>query len=188
MAENNTCGTLKGIFMKGSTSPMRNRNIRIAVLIFGLLLAPILVAPAEGQQVYPEDANAKADVHNALVRARNEHKRIILDFGGNWCPDCKVLDIYFHDPANAPILNANFILVHINIGRYDQNLDLAEKYQVPLKKGVPALAVLDSDGKLLFSQRTGEFEAMRNMASNSVTNFLVKWKSSGPCSVVVARC
>lgn len=172
--------------MKGSTFPMR--NLRHAVLIFGFLLAPILVAMAESQQVYPDNADAKADVHNALVQAKKEHKRVILDFGGNWCPDCKVLDIYFHDPANAPILNANYILVHINIGRYDRNLDLAERYQVPLKKGVPALAVLDSNGKLLYSQRTGEFEAMRNMASNSVTSFLVKWKSSEPCSVVVARC
>lgn len=164
------------------------RNLRNTVLVLVFLLAPVLLTLAEGPQVYPDNPNAKADVHNALLRARREHKRVILDFGGNWCPDCKVLDIYLHDPANAPILNANFILVHINIGRYDENLDVAEKYQVPLKKGVPALAVLDSDGKLLYSQRTGEFEAMRNMASNSVTQFLVKWKSSGPCSVVVSNC
>jgi glycosyltransferase A (GT-A) superfamily protein (DUF2064 family) len=67
-----------------------------------------------------------------------------------------------------------------NIGRMDQNLDLAERYEIPLKKGVPALAVLDSDGRLLYSQRTGEFEAMRRMQSSAVTEFLTQWKPVAP--------
>ena len=54
----------------------------------------------------------------------------------------------------------------------DANLDLARKYGVPLEKGVPALAVLSDKGTLLYSQRGGEFEAMRRMESSSVTSFL----------------
>lgn len=164
------------------------RKLRNSMLILGLLLTPLLLATAEGPQIYPEDTDAKIDIQHALMKAKKEHKRVILDFGGNWCPDCRVLDIYFHDSANTPILNANFILVHINIGRMDKNLDVAQKYQVPLNKGVPALAVIDAKGNLLYSQRGGEFEAMRSMASSSVTGFLVQWKPTQPCKVVVARC
>jgi hypothetical protein len=40
----------------------------------------------------------------------------------------------------------------------------------------PAIAVLDGHGKLLYSQKTGEFEAMRRMQTGSVTDFLVRWK------------
>ncbi len=87
-----------------------------------------------------------------------------------------MLDIYFHDPANKPLLDANYVLVHVNIGHMDQNQDIAERYQIPLKKGVPALADLDEHGKLLYSQRTGEFEAMRRMEIGSVTSFLLQWK------------
>ncbi len=76
-----------------------------------------------------------------------------------------MLDSYFHDAANAPLLEAGFIVVHVNIGQMDQNLDIAARYQVPLNKGVPALAVLDGNGKLLYSQKAGEFEAMRHMQS-----------------------
>ena len=94
------------------------------------------------------------------------------------CGDCQVLDIYFHDPANKPLLDANYVLVHVNIGHMDQNQDIAERYQIPLKKGVPALAVLDEHGKLLYSQRTGEFESMRRMEIGSVTSFLLQWKPS----------
>jgi len=58
----------------------------------------------------------------------------------------------------------------------DKNTDVAEKYDIPLKRGVPALAVLDEHGRLLYSQKNGEFEAMRKMDQASVTEFLNQWK------------
>jgi len=126
--------------------------------------------------IYPAPAQASADLSAALRTAAATHRRVILDFGGNWCPDCHVLDGYFHDAANRPLLDAGYVLVHVNIGRLDSNVELAERYGVPLRKGVPALAVLDSDGRLLYSQKSGEFEAMRGMHSDAVTRFLTAWK------------
>ncbi len=153
-----------------------------------LALAAGTARPAT-RDIYPEPGQAKADLAAGLKTAAATHKRILLDFGGNWCGDCQVLDIYFHDPANRPILDANFVLVHINIGMMDANLDIAKKYEVPLEKGVPALAVLSEDGKLLYSQKGGEFEAMRRMQSSSVTSFLVQWRPTKPgCSVMVVSC
>jgi thioredoxin 1 len=75
------------------------------------------------------------------------------------------------------------------VGRYDANLDLAKRYGIPLEKGVPALVVLSDTGKLLYSQKSGEFEAMRRMQASSVTNFLVQWKPRRPgCSVTMVTC
>ncbi len=159
------------------------------ITIAAVLALAAGVAQSATREVYPDPARAKIDLAAALKAAPVEHKRILLDFGGNWCPDCKVLDIYFHDATNAQILNANFILVDINVGRYDANLDLAKKYRIPLEKGVPALAVLSENGELLFSQRTGEFEAMQRMESSSVTKFLVQWRApKRGCSVAVINC
>ncbi len=128
------------------------------------------------KHIYSETADPKADIAAALVQARTEHKRVLLDFGGDWCGDCQVLDIYFHQAPNDELLNKNFVLVHVWIGRMDHNLDIPEKYGVPIHKGVPALAVLDAKGDVLYSQKTGEFEDMRHMDSSSVTEFLEKWK------------
>jgi thioredoxin 1 len=148
-----------------------------APAILAILVAfTLLPARSAERDIYPAPDQAKAELTAALAAAAANHKRVIVDFGGNWCTDCHVLDRYFHDSANAPILQANFILVHINIGRSDENLDIAERYQIPLRKGVPALAVLGEKGELLYSQRTGEFEAMRGMQSSAVTDFLVRWK------------
>jgi len=145
-------------------------------------------ARSAGRDIYPDPAQAKADLAAALKTAAATHKRILLDFGGNWCGDCQVLDIYFHDPANQRILDAKFILVHVNIGHMDANLDIARQYEVPLSRGVPALAVLNEHGKLLYSQKGGEFEAMRRMESAEVTKFLVQWEPGKPCSAVMVNC
>jgi thiol:disulfide interchange protein len=142
-----------------------------------VLSASAIAAPRD---IYPNPAQAKADIAAALQRASVSHRRVIIDFGGNWCPDCLVLESYLHDAANKSLLEDNFVLVHVNIGRIDQNLDVAERYQIPLQKGVPALAVLDRDGKLLYSQRTGEFENMRSTQSAAVTEFLTQWKPAAP--------
>ena len=94
-----------------------------------------------------------------------------------------------HNPQNAPILEQNFVLVHINIGRMDANVDIAEKYGIPLDKGVPAMAVLSETGKLLHSQKGGEFESMRRMEPTSVTSFLVEWRPQHEgCSAVMVTC
>jgi thiol:disulfide interchange protein len=141
------------------------------------LWALALALPAHAlPDIYPAPEQAQADLAAALKQAAAQHRRVIVDFGGNWCTDCHVLDGYMHDAANQPLLEANFVVVHVNIGRIDKNKDIAERYGVPLGKGVPALAVLDERGKLLYSQTGGEFEDMRHMDSGSLTQFLQRWK------------
>ena len=152
---------------------MNKARTAVASAIF---LLATLAANAQSRVIYSDTADANHDIAQALVTAQHEHKRVILDFGGNWCGDCQVLDIYMHQPPNLDLLDNNFVLVHVNIGHYDKNTELAEKYQIPLKKGVPGLAVLDAHGKILYSQKNGEFEAMRKMDPASVTEFLNKWK------------
>jgi thioredoxin 1 len=148
----------------------------LSLIAAALLLVCVGTVRAAAPDIYPAPERAKADIANALRTAKAEHKRVLLDFGGNWCPDCHALDIYIHDAQNKPILDANFVLVHVNVGHFDANVDIAEKYDIPLKKGVPAIAVLSETGKLLYSQKGGEFEAMSHMQSPSVTQFLSQWR------------
>ncbi|HUL15945.1 MAG TPA: thioredoxin family protein [Terriglobales bacterium] len=135
-----------------------------------------LPQPIENKDIYPTDANAVQEISEALKTAAKSRRRVLLVFGGNWCYDCHVLDEAFHSPEIAPTLNQNYVVVHVDIGEYNKNLDLAKKYEVPLNKGVPAIAVMEADGKLLFSQKRGEFEAARSMAPEDILAFLRKWK------------
>lgn len=132
--------------------------------------------PLENKEIYPQNVDANKEVAEALQTAAASHKRVILVFGGNWCFDCHVLDEAFHSPEIAPTLNKSFVVVHVDIGQMDKNLDIAKKYEVPVENGVPALAVLDPNGKLVYSQKQHQFSAARSMAPEDILAFLNKWK------------
>lgn len=127
-------------------------------------------------KLYDPAADARTEIRETEQRAAREHKRVLLIFGGNWCYDCHVLELAFHSGDIEPALVRNYLVVHVDVGEYNKNLDLAEKYQVPLQKGVPAIAVVDPADKLIFSQQGGEFEAARSMAPEQILAFLDKWK------------
>ena len=131
-------------------------------------------------QVYVTADNFSANINftdnTALILAL-ESSLAVSPYLGDWATgDCKVLQIYFHTPANHSLLEANYVVVPVNIGRYDENLDIAARYGIPLARGVPALAVLDSSGQLVYSQRNAEFEAMGKVDPTAVTAFLLQWK------------
>jgi thioredoxin 1 len=126
--------------------------------------------------IFSDNANAKEDIRQAILKAASERKRVLLDFGGNWCEDCQLLNLYFHDPGNASLLAQNYVVVDVSVGEYDRNLDIARKYGIPLKLGVPALVVLDGSGRVVYAQRNGEFEKMHLLNSAAVSAFLQKWK------------
>jgi thiol:disulfide interchange protein len=132
---------------------------------------------AMNPNLYPKGANAKEEIQEAVARAAREHKRVILVFGANWCYDCHVLDFALHNSDAAAVAEKGFIIVHVDIGDDGKmNAGLASAYKVPLDKGVPALAVLDGTGKLLYSQQNGEFEAARSLDPDDLIAFLEEWK------------
>ena len=168
---------------------VKSKLLRLAAGVVAAWMVAAGTASPASREIYPDPAQGKADLAAGLKAAAQSHKRLIVDFGGNWCGDCQVLDIYFHNPQNRPILESNYVLVHINIGRMDENLDIAEKYGIPVTLGVPALAVLSDAGKILYGQRGGEFSHMGRMESSAVTKFLVQWRApKAGCSVMVVNC
>ena len=125
------------------------------------------------KHLYSESADPAADIAAAQRVARREHKRILLDFGGNWCRDCQLLDIYYREPKSAEILTQHYVVVHVDIGHMDHNVETADKYHVPIRRGVPALAVLDARGDLVYVEREKEFE---HTSAEAVQAFLERWK------------
>ena len=140
--------------------------------------SPRLKQPSNMKKdLYPATADAHAEIKEAEEKATREHKRLLLVFGANWCFDCHVLDLAFQRPELAPTLAANYEVVHIDLGpEEEKNSDLVRDYEIPLNKGIPALAVAESDGKLVVSQKNGEFEDARALTPEALAEFLNKWK------------
>jgi thioredoxin 1 len=139
--------------------------------------APRLKQPSDmNKNIYPADADAHAEIKEAEERAAAGHKRVLLVFGANWCYDCHVLDLAFHRSDFAPVM-ASYEVVHVDLGPDEmKNADLVKEFDVPLNKGIPVLAVIESDGKLVVSQKNGEFEDARSLTPDVLLEFLNKWR------------
>jgi thioredoxin 1 len=152
---------------------MRRRGFCLGIVI--LMLAG--VAWAASEPVYDENADAKEQIAAAIREAsrRRPARNVVLVFGANWCADCRVLNAQMRESDLAALLAKNFVVVKINVGRMDKNLDVAAQYGVPVKNGVPALAVLNSEGKLLYAQDQGQFADARHMTYESIKAFFEQW-------------
>src|SRR5271165_4263078 len=128
------------------------------------------------KQIYVPGLNAHEEIAHALKLAQQQHKRVLVVFGAIWCYDCHVLDKAFQRPDVTAVLKPNYEVVHVDVGQGEKNQDIMQQYHVPMAKGIPAIAVLDSDGKLLYSQQGGEFEKARVLGPEDVIAFLNKWK------------
>lgn len=137
-----------------------------------LFAATPLFAQAGGPPaIYDEAADAKAAIRASLAEAAPAKLPVLVVFGANWCGDCRMLDATFKTGPSAPLIAKHFKVVKVDVGRFDRNVDIAESYHVPLKKGIPAVAVLSPEGKLLYATEGGELADARKMGDQGVYDF-----------------
>jgi thioredoxin 1 len=145
-----------------------------------LALAAIALSATAASGPYDESADAKAQIRSALTEATHANVPVLVVFGANWCGDCKVLDMAFKEGAAAPLIAKNFRVIKVDVGRFNRNVDIAETYGVPLKSGVPAVAVLSAQGKVLYATKAGELADARNMSDTAIYEFFAKVSASAP--------
>jgi thioredoxin 1 len=142
-----------------------------------LVLAALVVVNATAQpsssawRGYDETADARADIEQARSRAEAAGKRVLIVFGANWCGDCRVLDTAMQVGRLRSLVDARFIVVKVDVARFDRNVDIAQRYGVPLKKGIPTVAVLAADGRASFVTTGGELASARSMGEDALLGF-----------------
>lgn len=148
--------------------------------LLAALLTSLALSASAATAPYDEVADAKAEIRAAQAQAQQANMPLIVVFGANWCGDCKMLDEAFKSGAVAPLMQKNFKVVKVNVGKFDRNTDIAESLGVPLKKGIPAVAILSADGKPMYVTRSGELASARSMGDAGVFEFFKKVTSTTP--------
>jgi protein disulfide-isomerase len=143
-------------------------TMRNTLLIAALALAGAAFA-ADGP--YDDAADAKAAISQSLAEAARAKVPVLVVFGANWCGDCKMLDIAMKSGTSAELIKRDYRVVKVDVGRFDRNVDIAERYGVPLKRGIPAVAVLSPVGEVLHATRGGELADARKMGEDGVLEY-----------------
>ncbi len=143
-------------------------------ILYALFFACLAVAATAQEKPYNETADARLDIKQALAQAATAQTPVIVVFGANWCPDCKMLDLAMTKGATASLLAKDFKIVKVNVGHFDTNLEVAKSYGVPLGKGIPAVAILSPKGEVLYVTREGELANARSMGDDGIYEFFKK--------------
>ncbi|MFJ2598193.1 thioredoxin family protein [Streptomyces erythrochromogenes] len=123
---------------------------------------------------YDSSADAQKQIDAALRAAKADGRMVLLDFGANWCGNCKAADKVFAQSQTAGILGASYHLVKVDIGgNSSANSALLRKYS---PSGgtytMPVLVVVSPSGTVRTDTHvTGN----PSLTSEGINSFLRKW-------------
>ena len=166
------------------------KSAAIALVAVLALASPVAAKPAPKVSIasyaqlktplpypYDEAANADKAVAAAKAKAKAQNKRLIIDLGGNWCPDCRILAGTMELPELKAFIDRNFVVISVDIGRFDKNLQVPAHYGITKRlEGVPALMVIDpKSDKLLNASQMSELADARHMSPQGLADWLAGW-------------
>jgi protein disulfide-isomerase len=128
---------------------------------------------------YDDQADAHAALARALADAKDNHANVLVVFGANWCVDCRELDKAMHGQS-ASRIGARFVVVKISVGNFDRNIDLAQSYGNPIRKGIPAAVILAPDNSVVYATRGGELANARRMGADGIDDFFTRMAAAHP--------
>ncbi|MGH6873332.1 MAG: thioredoxin family protein [Rhizomicrobium sp.] len=126
---------------------------------------------------YDGDADANAHVDAALAEARREHKLALIDLGGNWCADCRILAGLMALPEYRKFLGAHYVVTMIDVGRFNRNLDVPARFGVnPKLEGVPAILIVNpANNRLVDAGHVAALDDARHLDPQSILDWLAQW-------------
>lgn len=150
------------------------KNI-LLIFVFLAASASLFAQTEERTEKFDPTRNPFDDVKSAVGLATESNKRIILDVGGEWCIWCHRIDAFMHNTEEIKsLLEENYVVIKVNFSKENKNEKFLSQY--PAIEGYPHFFVLDSDGKMIHSQNTGELEKDKDYDKEKFLEFLNKWK------------
>jgi len=139
-------------------------------------IASLTNLPVVERSPYDPNADATAAVDAAFARARKSGKRVLIDVGGNWCPDCIVLANLMQLAELKPFLAAHFEIVSVDVGRFDKNLQIPARFGITERlEGVPSVIVAEPDGRFVNRGRIAALADARHMTPQAIADWLALW-------------
>ncbi|MGB5449336.1 MAG: thioredoxin family protein, partial [Woeseiaceae bacterium] len=127
---------------------------------------------SEDELPYEGQADAAALVSNARMEARAERKFLMVTFGANWCLDCRTLHHHLNSEPVAGYARDLFRFVNVDVGKLNQNRDVAESLGVSLSRGIPVAVFFDPEGEVIGTTNEGQLEPSRHYSSKQILKFV----------------
>jgi thioredoxin 1 len=120
--------------------------------------------------------DAHVDAHSMVASARKEaltaEKFLMVTFGANWCMDCRTLHRNLKSENVAKYTSDLFLFINVDVGKFNQNADLATELGVTLSNGIPVAVFFDPAGQVIGTTNEGQLEPARRYSSKQILKFV----------------
>jgi len=120
---------------------------------------------------YNGEIYSESDIERFLDSSINKSKQPIIIFGGNWCPDCRILEGTLQLPTIKKYMIEHYEIMHVDVGRYDKNMNLISYFKIPKEEGVPRVLVFDNKKNILNMESTKEWTTARDRKQQEIFNY-----------------
>lgn len=120
---------------------------------------------------YNGEIYSENDIETFLNSSISKSKQPIIIFGGNWCPDCRILEGTLQLPTINKYMIKHYKIMHVDVGRYDKNMNLISYFKIPKEEGVPRVLVFDEKKNILNMESTKEWTTARDRKQQEIFNY-----------------
>lgn len=78
-------------------------------------------------------------------------------------------------PELARFVEQHYVVVPVDVGRTNRNLQIPSRYGIGTVTGVPSLLIVDGRGHLLNGGHTAALSDARHMSPQALADWLAQW-------------
>lgn len=124
---------------------------------------------------YSAEADAHGELDAAYERAALRGTRVLVKFGGNWCPDCRIFAGMLELAPVRAYADAHYEIVAVDVGRYERNMDVVARFGLDALEGVPTVIITTADGEIINTGTAAEWRTARERNPQDVLDYLVRY-------------
>ena len=121
---------------------------------------------------YQPDPDAPTTVASARQQAIDDGKFLMVTFGANWCLDCRTLHHHLKSPEVEAFTRDIFDFANVDVGKFNNNRELANNLGVDLRRGIPVAIFFGPDGEVIGNTNEGQLEPARFYTSRQILKFV----------------
>jgi len=126
-------------------------------------------------QPYRADADATVEIEHAFQRAFVTGRRVIVDLGANWCPDCRALAGMFQLPEFKRLLGERYEHVYVDVNRFERNAHVVKALGIDDLNGIPTVLIFSPERRLLNRATSEEWHDAATRNPQQAFNYFWRW-------------
>ena len=132
-------------------------------------------------RLFAPSSDPVAELNEALERAGDNDRRVLVVLGANWCHDSRALAARLHRSPLAEVVDDNYELVFVDVGFLDKGRDVLDEIDVPQFYATPTVLVVDpASGSVLNEEDRHIWANAYNIDMDASVEYFERWADGGP--------